>query len=232
MLLQTNSYVVPKEKRAEHTRLLGKFRMTMVRLGCESFEVYEQAGSNWGSGEPSGRYVQLIKFRDKKHHQAVQAAERTDTAAQHLIAEFCELINFPYQQQQGLFAVGFYNSVLPVGPSRRDVTAPMTASPETAVDSVDNPGAASSVAAPVVAAFAMSTQEMLEPVIDIPPGVALDDAEQDPDSAHDADAFDIDLDALDLPEATDDDDADHIDLGVASRNGSSKGAGDNGDVTQ
>src|SRR5688572_29695740 len=104
MLLQTNSYVVPKEKRAEHARLLNKFRLTMMRLGCESFEEYEQAGSNWGSGEPSGRYVQLIKFRDKKHHQAVQAAERSDTAAQHLIAEFCELINFPYQQQQGLFA--------------------------------------------------------------------------------------------------------------------------------
>ena len=38
--------------------------------------------------------------------------------AQSLIAEFCELCNFAYQQQQGLFAVGFYNSVLPVAPAR------------------------------------------------------------------------------------------------------------------
>jgi hypothetical protein len=49
---------------------------------------------------------------------AVQAAERSDPTAQTVIAEFCDLINFPYQQQQGLFAVGFYTSVLPVAPKR------------------------------------------------------------------------------------------------------------------
>src|SRR5262249_49345402 len=38
--------------------------------------------------------------------------------AQALIKEFCELINFPYQQQQGYFAVGFYTSVLPVAALR------------------------------------------------------------------------------------------------------------------
>jgi hypothetical protein len=48
---------------------------------------------------------------------AVQNAERSDPAAQQLIAEFCELVNYPYQQQQGQFAVGFYSSVLPVAPS-------------------------------------------------------------------------------------------------------------------
>jgi len=118
MLLQTNSYVVPKDRRAEHARLLRRFRQTLMRLGCEHFEVYEQVGSNWSSAEPTGRYVQLMRFRDRRHQLAVQAAERNDPAAQALIAEFCELINFPYQQQQGLFAVGFYASVLPVGPSR------------------------------------------------------------------------------------------------------------------
>jgi hypothetical protein len=55
-----------------------------------------------------------MRFRDRKHQLAVQAAERNDAGAQALINEFCELINFPYQQQQGLFAVGFYQSVLPV----------------------------------------------------------------------------------------------------------------------
>ena len=34
-------------------------------------------------------------------------------AAQQVIADFCRLINFPYQQQQGLFAVGYYTAVLP-----------------------------------------------------------------------------------------------------------------------
>lgn len=118
MLLQTNSYVVPKEKRSEHARLVRKFRQTLNRLGCDHFEAYEQVGSNWTGGETSGRFVQIMRFRDRKHQLAVQAAERNDAAAQQLIAEFCELINFPYQQQQGLFAVGFYQSALPVAPTR------------------------------------------------------------------------------------------------------------------
>lgn len=118
MLLQTNSYIVPKDKRAEHSRLLRRFRASLAKLGCDSFEVYEQAGSNWTAGEASGRFVQIMRFRDRRHQLAVQAAERTDPVAQAIIAEFCQLINFPYQQQQGLFAVGFYNSALPVAPSR------------------------------------------------------------------------------------------------------------------
>ena len=118
MLLQTNSYVVPKEKRAEHARLLRKFKQTLHRLGCDHFEVYEQVGSNWSGGETSGRFVQIMRFRDRKQQLAVQAAERNDESAQQLIAEFCELINFPYQQQQGLFAVGFYHSALPIATGR------------------------------------------------------------------------------------------------------------------
>ena len=126
MLLQTNSYVVPKEKRAEHTRLLRRFRQTLHRLGCDHFEVYEQVGTNWGGasgGEATGRFVHIMRFRDRKHQQAVQEAERNDPTAQAMIGEFCELINFPYQQQQGLFAVGFYTSVLPVLPLRGEAPA-------------------------------------------------------------------------------------------------------------
>jgi hypothetical protein len=118
MLLQTNSYVVPKERRAEHARLLRRFRQALAKLGCDSFEVYEQVGANWSSGEPTGRYVQIMRFRDRRHQLSVQAAERVDPAAQAIIAEFCQLINFPYQQQQGLFAVGFYNAVLQASPAR------------------------------------------------------------------------------------------------------------------
>src|SRR5439155_15876457 len=118
MLLQTNSYVVPKEKRAEHARMVRKFRQTLARIGCDQFDVFEQVGANWAGGETTGRFVQMMRFRDRKHQLAVQNAEKQDPAAQQLIAEFCELINFPYQQQQGLFAVGFYQSVLPVAPIR------------------------------------------------------------------------------------------------------------------
>ncbi len=118
MLLQTNSYIVPREKRAEHARIIRRFRQTLLRLGCEHFEVYEQVGSNWSNSESTGRYVQILRFVDRKHQLSVQSAERADPTAQAVISEFCDLINFPYQQQQGLFAVGFYTSVLPVANKR------------------------------------------------------------------------------------------------------------------
>jgi len=118
MLLQTNSYIVPKESRAEHARLLRRFRHALAQIGCPDFEVYEQVSTDWSGSDGNGRYVQIMRFRDKLHQNQVQASERTDPVAQELIREFCALINFPYQQQQGLFAVGFYTSVLPVGPSQ------------------------------------------------------------------------------------------------------------------
>lgn len=114
MLLQTNSYVVPEDRKNEHSRLVRRFRQTLARLGCEHFEVYEQVGANWTPSNTMGRYVQIMRFRDRRHQMAVQAAERSDPGAQALIEEFCNLINFPYQQEQGLFAVGFYASALPV----------------------------------------------------------------------------------------------------------------------
>src|SRR5665213_2252830 len=115
MLLQTNSYIVPAERRADHARLIRRFRQAMSRIGCDQFEVYEQVGPNWSPGS-SGRYVQIMRFRDRQHQQAVQAAERNDPGSQQIIAEVCDLINCPYQQQHGYFATSFYASVLPVGP--------------------------------------------------------------------------------------------------------------------
>jgi hypothetical protein len=122
MLLQTNSYLVPREKRVEHGRLLGRFRQTLARLGCTHFEAYEQVGSNWSPTESTGRFVQIMRFRDRKHQLGVQAAERNDAAAQTLIREFCELINFSYQQQQGLFAVGFYTGAIPMSAKATEVS--------------------------------------------------------------------------------------------------------------
>jgi hypothetical protein len=116
MLLQTNSYVVPKEKRTEHARLMQRFRQTMLKLGCDAFEVYEQTAANWAGSESAGRFVQMMRFRDRKHQQLVQAAERSDPSAQELIKEFVELINFPYQQQQGYFATGFYHCLVGASP--------------------------------------------------------------------------------------------------------------------
>jgi hypothetical protein len=121
MLLQTNSYIVPKDKRAEHARLVRRFRTALMRLGCEQFEVFEQVANDWGSGETTGRYVQIMHFRDRRHQLAVQQAEQNDQTAQKIIQEFCELINFPYQLQQGLFAVGFYSSVVALATPRLEL---------------------------------------------------------------------------------------------------------------
>src|SRR5437867_2768488 len=87
MLLQTNSYIVPPDKRAEHARLLRRFRQVLTRLGCDHFEVYEQVGSNWNAADVSGRVVQIMRFRDRRHQLAVQAAERNDPGAQAAVAE-------------------------------------------------------------------------------------------------------------------------------------------------
>jgi len=140
MLLQTNSYVVPKERRAEHQRLMRRFRQTLARLGCEHFEVYEQVGVNWTAGDNAGRYVQIMRFRDRRHQLSVQSAERADPGAQAVIAEFCNLINFPYQQQQGLFAVGFYQSALPVTMRREATRAEVAASDAAAAENGQGAG--------------------------------------------------------------------------------------------
>ena len=132
MLLQTNSYVVPKEKLADHARLMRRFRQTMARLGCDCFDVFEQVGPGWSPLKTGGRFIQMIRFKDRKHHQQIQAAERGDQSAQQLIKEFCDLIDFPYQQQQGLFASGFYTSVLApaIAGTTDDAAAPDAAIPE------------------------------------------------------------------------------------------------------
>jgi hypothetical protein len=138
MLLQTNSYIVPKDKRTEHARLLQRFRQTLHRLGCEHFEAYEQVGANWSGTETTGRFVQLMRFKDRKQQQQVQAAERNDATAQALIKEFCELINFPYQQQQGLFAVGFYQGLIPLsGPMRQPPPGQPAAASEGTTEGAD-----------------------------------------------------------------------------------------------
>ena len=118
MLLQTNSYIVPARQRAEHARLLGRFRKALARVGCDLFEVYEQADANWKAQEGDARFVQIIRFRDRQHQLDVREAERLDLEAQSLIEEFCQLINFPYQQEHGLFAVGFYNELSPADPPK------------------------------------------------------------------------------------------------------------------
>jgi len=146
MLLQTNSYVVPKEKRTEHARLMQRFRQAMMKLGCDGFEVYEQTAANWGGSESAGRFVQMMRFRDRKHQQAVQAAERSDTSAQQLIREFVELINFPYQQQQGYFATGYYHCLVgatPMQPSGDPNSQATVEAESAAAESTDLPADAS-----------------------------------------------------------------------------------------
>ena len=88
MLLQTNSYIVPADRKADHARLIRRFRQTLSRIGCDQFEVYEQVGPNWSPGSTT-RYVQLMRFRDRQHQQAVQAAEPERSG---IAADYCRIL--------------------------------------------------------------------------------------------------------------------------------------------
>jgi hypothetical protein len=115
MLLQTNSYIVPKDKRAEHARLMSRFRQCFKRLGSV-FEVYEQTGPGF-TGDGGGRFVQIMRFRDRQHQQEVHDLEQQDSVAQQLIADFCRLVNLSYQQQHGLYSAAYYAGILRDRPS-------------------------------------------------------------------------------------------------------------------
>lgn len=183
MLLQTNSYIVPKDRRAEHSRLIRRFRQTLLRLGCDHFEVYEQVGSNWSNTESTGRYVQIMRFRDRKHQLAVQQAERADSTAQAVIQEFCDLINFPYQQQQGLFAVGFYISVLPVTPLRSPELAPSVAAVQRG-EEADYPPTGANAATGRATLTSMTAGEQLLDDVDAAVDPDADWAGEDDQPAH------------------------------------------------
>jgi len=169
MLLQTNSYIVPRDKRVEHARLLRRFRQTLLRLGCDHFEVYEQTGANWSSGDNSGRFVQIMRFRDRKQQLSVQNAERADPAAQALLKEFCELINLPYQQQQGLFAAGFYTSFMRMPEARPRVAVEAEEQKQELAVTTD---------APADGETSLAGSEAPEP----------EDGDPDPDAPNDADS--------------------------------------------
>jgi hypothetical protein len=139
MLVQTNSYIVPLEKREEHARLMRRFRQALARLGCDHFEVYEQVGHNWNALKTGGRYVQIMHFRDRVHYQAVQEAERTDPLAQALIKTFSELIDLPQQQEQHQFAVGHYTTVVSSISSNAAISPVMAENESAASDPMTNP---------------------------------------------------------------------------------------------
>lgn len=111
MLLQTNSYVVPKDKRQEHERLVRRIRQTLLRIGCDQFEVYEQVSANWAPIKGGARFIQIMRFRDRQHHHEIQQAEKNDPAIQELINEFMQLIDLPAQQAEGDFAMGHYSRI-------------------------------------------------------------------------------------------------------------------------
>lgn len=110
MLVQTNTYIVPASRRQHHARLMRRFREALLRMGCDQFEILEESGEHWSAGPDDVRCVQIMRFRDKQHHQAVQAAERTDTESQALIKEFASLIDLPAQAARNQFVVHYYTT--------------------------------------------------------------------------------------------------------------------------
>ena len=135
MLLQTNGYLVPPDRRAAHARLVRRFRAAMRRLGCDRFEVFEQVGPGWHGGETSGRFIQMMGFRDRAHQKQVHDAEQQDPEAQQIIADFCALIDYDSQQQQKSFITGYYRNAVE-GPQEAAAAA---APPEPAAPSPERP---------------------------------------------------------------------------------------------
>lgn len=111
MLLQTNAYSVPTDKRDSHARLTARLQEAMRKIGA-TLEVYEQVGPGFSPAEEStGRYVQVMRFRDRRHLANVQAAERNDVLVQTLLAEFVQLIGLPEQANRGTYLPGYYSAV-------------------------------------------------------------------------------------------------------------------------
>src|SRR5882762_9253118 len=125
MLLQTNSYVVPKAKRDAHDRLIRRIRQAMLRIGCDQFEVYEQVGANWAAVKGGERFIQVMRFRDRQHHREIQEAEKHDPGVQQLISQFMELVDLPEQQTCGSFAMGYYSRIAG-GAEMQSDSAPVT----------------------------------------------------------------------------------------------------------
>ncbi len=125
MLLQTNSYLIPAEKRNEHERLMRRFRQMLKTLGCDHFEVCEQLGAEFGESRPISRFVQMLRFRDRRHFQAVQSAERNDPAAQALVKEFMQLL--ASAGREPTITTNYYDFLM----AAPDPTRPATAASET-----------------------------------------------------------------------------------------------------
>ena len=125
MLLQTNSYVVPRDKREEHERLIRRIRQAMLRIGCDQFEVFEEVGANWAAMKGGERFIQVMRFRDRQHHREIQEAEKSDPGVQQLISQFMELVDLPEQQVQGSFVMGYFSRVAG-GAEMQGGSAPVT----------------------------------------------------------------------------------------------------------
>lgn len=106
MLVQTHSYLLKPELREEHARLTARMAAVLARLGCVAFEVLEQVDD---VGQPTGRVVQILRFRNSRHHREVQSAEAADAEAQQLVRRFAHLIDHAGQLAAGTFQMRYYH---------------------------------------------------------------------------------------------------------------------------
>ena len=117
MLIQTQSYLVPADVRGDHARLLRQIRVCMRRLGG-TIEFYEEEVG----GRGRGRFVHLMRFRDRGHLQAVRHAEEDDDKAQRLIRRLSELVDLPRQVETGTFTHSLLGECGPCHVDEAEVT--------------------------------------------------------------------------------------------------------------
>jgi hypothetical protein len=114
MLLQTNSYLVPNGRRAQHARLIQKFVACFERLGGD-IEVYEQTAPGFepfARNTEAFRFAHVMRFRDHEHQQAVATREAQDQEAVKLIAELVELVDLRRQRRDGRYIGNFYRQAI------------------------------------------------------------------------------------------------------------------------
>ncbi len=115
MLLQTNSYLVPRDRMAAHDELMRRFAACFARLGVAegAFELFRQTSAEYrpDTAAAAQRVTQILRFDDRKQQEAVHEAEAHDAEAAALVGELRKLVDLDEQAARGHFTSSYYASV-------------------------------------------------------------------------------------------------------------------------
>ncbi|MEM7808642.1 MAG: hypothetical protein AAF561_11060 [Planctomycetota bacterium] len=119
MLLQTNSYLVPRHRLREHDDLMRQFVACFRRLGVAdgAFEVFQSLDHEYRQhdNQPHQRITQILRFRDHDQQQAVHRAEASDPEAAELVEKLRRLVDLDEQAARKQFTSNYYGQIILTG---------------------------------------------------------------------------------------------------------------------